>query len=97
MEKVKSTGKVINDVHYVLECTEKPFEGIQFYYEGMKFADEENPDGSIMMKFEYTLVESGREKISVKEFEQYIGDALISILDDQMKSNELVYKGGSVE
>jgi hypothetical protein len=50
-----------------------------------------------MMKFEYTLVESGREKISVKEFEQYIGDALISILDDQMKSNELVYKGGSVE
>ncbi len=95
MQKVSPTDKLINDQHIVLACTDAPFEGIQFYYEGMRFADEENKDGSIDMKFEYELVDSTVPAELKEKFEQYIGDALISILEEQVKQQQAVFKGGT--
>lgn len=93
MINVKPTDAVIEERHIVLECTESPFIGVRFYYEGMQFG-EENNDGTCDMKFDYTLVDGQVPDTLVKEFEQYIGDALLSLLEDTIASHTTIFKGG---
>jgi hypothetical protein len=52
---VKATGKEIDGSHIELEIQEGEFKGVMFYYEGMKFADKENDDGSMTMNFDYQV------------------------------------------
>lgn len=77
----------INDPSHV-------FHGISYYYEGMKFAEDENPDGSLNMSFDYIVVDGDIPDDKKQEFEQYIGDELIAILEDQIKRDEVIFKGG---
>jgi hypothetical protein len=46
------------------------------------------------MTFDYQITSNNPPK-KLKEFEQYIGDLIIQILEEQIKHNEVVYKGGA--
>jgi hypothetical protein len=96
--KVGPSDKQIEG-HIVLKIsdTESPFCGIEYYYEGMKFADKENEDGSIQMTFEYTITDGEIPEGKQMEFEAFLGDQLITILEDQMAREEVVFKGGTGE
>lgn len=87
----RSTGETKN-TFVELIYDDGPFQGISWYYEGMKFADQENEDGSIQMSFDYTIT-SNEQPSNVVEFEQSIGDVLIYILEEQVKKGEVVYHG----
>jgi hypothetical protein len=87
------------DGHIVLKVSdiESPFYGIEYYYEGMKFADKEEEDGSLRMSFEFTIVEGTVPEGTDSEFEKFLGDQLIAILEDQIAREEVVFKGGTGE
>lgn len=78
-----------------LEIISGKFKGCKFCYSGMKFAEEENEDGSINMTFERTITNDF--KISdddALEFNLFLGDSLLLILQEMLEKNEVVYKGG---
>ena len=85
--------------HVVLKITdmESEFKGIEFYYDGLKFAEEENEDGSLNMSFNYEVVTGDIPDTRIAEFEHFVGDQLMSILEDQVARGDVVYKGGSGE
>jgi len=85
--------------HIALKITDldSEFRNIEFYYEGMKFADEENEDGSLNMSFDYFIIEGDVPDTRIKEFENFIGDQLLAILEEQIAREQVVYKGGSGE
>ena len=92
MINIRSTGKEFNG-QLEIELQDDPYNGVTFYYESMKFGDE-NDDGSVTMTFDYQITSNNPPK-KLKEFEQYIGDLIIQILEEQIKHNEVVYKGGA--
>ena len=54
---------------------------------------EENDDGSLPFRFEYTIIDNAslqREEFG-EEFFMMIGDILVDIIDDQLKENSLGY------
>lgn len=87
----RSTGET-KDGFVELIYDDGPFQGVSWYYEGMKFADQENEDGSIQMSFDYTVT-SNEQPSNPAEFEHSIGDVLIYILEEQVKKGEVVYHG----
>lgn len=90
--KIKPSNKTVNNI-IVMECTEEPFVGIEFCYDNVRFGDE-TPDGDMQLHFEYDIVSGSIPLGKTKKFEQYLGDALISLLEQQLLNNELIYKGG---
>lgn len=98
MKKVKqiveSTGNLI-DQKVELAVVDPTFKGCKFYYDGLKFAEGENEDGSKSMNFEYTIT-NGYEipEDRQTEFNIFLGDLLILILEEQLAKGEVVYSGG---
>lgn len=78
----------------ILEITDERFSGIKFHYNAMKFADQENSDGTISLNFEYNIVAGEVPEGKEEEFYTFLGDKLIEILEKQLEDNEVIYKGG---
>jgi hypothetical protein len=92
---VTGTGNVIDD-HIELQIVdESEFSGVTFYYDGMRFADKENKDGSINMTFDYQVT-GGHiiQEVMKHKFEKKIGDLIITILEEQIEKGEVIYSGG---
>lgn len=95
MLKVTVLDEVIGD-HIILEVNDldSGFYGIKYYYEGLQFAEEENPDGSMNLSFNYNVVKGNIPPSKKVDFELFIGDQILAILEEQIKNNEVIYGGG---
>lgn len=91
---VKPTGIEIEGGHIELEITEGDFVGCKFYYDGCKFADEPNDDGTITMTFERIVTNEFVPNDSIS-FDKFLGDNLVSLLLEMTKRQEVVFKGGT--
>ena len=78
----------------ILDITDGDFAGCSFFYEGMRMADHENEDGSMNMSFDYTIT-NGFKPEDKDTFDRFLGDNLMSILEEQIKKQEVVFKGGT--
>lgn len=79
----------------VLEYDDEPYKGIQWTFGGMTFADEENPDGSLNMSYDFEVVsEHNLSEEQLSEFGKITGDVILQILQEQIEKKEVVYKGG---
>ena len=88
------TGKYENNVS-VIKILSGEFEGIEYTYGAV--AVEENKDKtSAALKFEYTIV-SGAVGSRVESFRLLTGDILTSIIENQISSESIIYKGGADE
>jgi hypothetical protein len=92
MINVKPTGKDFGGF-FELEITENPYIGFKYYYTETKFGEVANDDGTWPLIFEYFITEQPTE-YNKDEFEKFIGDTLVAILEEQIANNEIVYKGG---
>ncbi len=88
---VSGTGKDFQG-QVELKFNSGEYEGITWTYDCMKMADHENPDGSMNMSFEYNITGDKKPEDKAK-FENTLGDVLISILEEQIKNEEVIYKG----
>ena len=70
-----------------IKITEGKYKDIIFHYGKVGFAKDENPDGTLPMKFDYTVRQNPGELEldNNKEFINYIGDLLIELLDEKFK------------
>ena len=91
--KFKATGNDTGE-HIELMFEDGPYEGVSFYYDGMKFADKENEDGSLNMSFDYEITNG---KSVDENFGSTLGDLILHILEEQVSKGEAVYTGGTDE
>lgn len=87
---VMSTGEVVNE-HMILQVTGGEFDGVEFFYDYMKFADKENDDGSINMTFDYVVTKGQIKNSQKEEFHHFLGDQILLILEEQIARGEVVY------
>lgn len=73
-----------------IKITEGKYKDIIFHYGKVGFGKEENPDGTLPMKFDYTVIKNPNDMDTLdnKEFIDYIGDLLIELLDEKIKSGK---------
>lgn len=73
-----------------IKITEGKYKDIIFHYGKVGFGKEENPDGTLPMKFDYTVIKNPNDMDTLdnKEFIDYIGDLLIVLLDEKIKSGK---------
>ena len=70
------------------------FSGLGIAFGGIQLAEEENPDGTLPFKFDYSIIENvgiSRDNFG-DEFFILIGDILVDIINDQLERNNLEYK-----
>ena len=68
-----------------------PFADIVYKYGNVSFApkEEELPDGTLPMKFDYTVIENRiMADTDSQEFINHIGDVLVVLLDDNLKEKK---------
>lgn len=71
----------------------KPFDGIVYTYGTIDVADEENPDGSFSISFDYDIRE-GKDRVTEEnklEFEKHISDVLESVIIHSLELSEERY------
>ena len=74
-----------------IKLTEGKYRGVIYHYGKVGFGKDENPDGTLPMKIDFTVkLNPTEEKLDVdnKEFVDYIGDLLIELLDEKIKSEK---------
>jgi len=69
------------------------YQGVVYRYGEVAFADEENPDGSLNLSFDWEMLDSnGLPEDSFKDdFKTLIGDILVNIIETHVKEGTLVY------
>ena len=74
---------------------EGKYEGIIYQYGKVAVPKKENEDGKMPLSFKYNIIDyNGHTEESLKETEEFtntIGDILVSILDEQLETNNLEY------
>ena len=70
-----------------IKLTEGKFKDVIYHYGNVSFAPEENADGKLPMKFDYTIDKNPNDMdlLDNQEFIDYIGDILIELLDKKVK------------
>lgn len=95
---VQSTGNFIQTnagEETELEIVSGKFKGCKFHYSGMKFAEEENEDGTINMSFERDITNDFKvSDEDMPEFNKFLGDTLLLMLEELLEKNQAVFKGG---
>ena len=73
-----------------IKITEGKYKDIIFHYGKVGFGKDENPDGTLPMKFDYTVIKNPNDvdTLDNEEFIDYIGDLLIELLDDKLKNGK---------
>ena len=75
-----------------IKLTEGKFKDVIYHYGKVSFAAEENPDGKLPMKFDYTIDKNPNDVdlLDNQEFIDYIGDILIELLDKKVKDGTAI-------
>jgi len=75
-----------------IKIVEGKFENVIYKYGKVGFAKDENPDGTLPMKFDYDILSNpNKADIDSKEFIDYIGDILMEQLEKQIKDGTVVF------
>ena len=75
-----------------IKLTEGKFKDVIYHYGKVSFAAEENPDGKLPMKFDYTVDKNPNDidLLDNQEFIDYIGDILLELLDKKVKDGTAI-------
>ena len=75
-----------------IKLLEGKYKGIIYKYGNVWFAKDENPDGTLPMKFDYDIIFNPHEETSIdkQEFIDYIGDILIEQLEKQVNNGTAI-------
>tara|TARA_B100000902_G_C27177490_1_gene847143 strand:- start:465 stop:788 length:324 start_codon:yes stop_codon:yes gene_type:complete len=80
--------------HTCIKLTGGKFDGVIYKYGKVGFAGSENPDGTMPLKFDYTVLKNPKdaETLDNQEFINYIGDILIEVMDENLKNGTAILK-----
>jgi|TARA_B100000959_G_C14939923_1_gene607351 hypothetical protein len=76
-----------------IKITEGEFKDVIFTYGHVKFAEKENEQGKIPLKFDYKIQRNYENKdTDGQEFKNLIGDILVEVVELQLKEGKLNIK-----
>ena len=76
-----------------IKLTDGKYKGVIYHYGKVGFAKDENPDGTLPMKFDFVVKVNPTDEIldvENNEFVDYIGDILIEIMEKQIEDGTAV-------
>ena len=75
-----------------IKLTEGKFKDVIYHYGKVSFAPEENADGKLPMKFNYTVDKNPNDidLLDNQEFIDYIGDILLELLEEKLKDGTAI-------
>jgi hypothetical protein len=73
------------------------FRGIRYKYGRVRFEKEENPDGTLPLKFEYTIFENPKKKRLNQQFVNLLGDILVEIIELRIEAEGSLNLAGTVD
>lgn len=77
---------------FTLELLEEPFSGKLIQFGGVRI---EEDDGQAILHFEYDVINEADSPVADKNaMNKYLGDLLVEMIEEGIKNNSLVYKGG---
>lgn len=79
---------------FSLRLTEGPYKDMQYKYN--KCSLDEDGENAIL-HFDYDILEDIKEDYDTKDFENYIGNILIHLIQKYVAENKAVYSGGEGE
>ena len=75
-----------------IKLLEGKYKGVIYKYGKVGFGKDENPDGTLPMKFDYDIVSNpNKADIDSKDFVDFIGDILMEQLEKQVKDGTVVF------
>ena len=75
-----------------IKIIEGKYENVIYKYGKVGFGKDENPDGTLPMKFDYDIVSNpNKADIDSKDFVDFIGDILMEQLEKQVKDGTVVF------
>ena len=81
------------DDYSCIKLTSGEFSDIIYTYENVKFAETENADGQLPLKFTYDIKKNPNNVNTDEEsFRQYIGDILIEVMEEQLENGTIKFK-----
>lgn len=93
LHKIQYETEPYGTNQYSIEYTDGKFAGIKIVLGAVKLEENKEQD-NCTLKYNYDIIEGIVEDSDKKEFDDYIGDTLMQMLDDGVKNNDLVYSGG---
>lgn len=93
LHKIQYETEPYGTNQYSIEYTDGKFAGIKIVLGAVKLEENKEQD-NCTLKYNYDIIEGIVEDSDKKEFDDYIGDTLMQMLDDGVKNNDLVYTGG---
>ena len=75
-----------------IKLTEGKWKDVILKYGKVAFAKDENKDGTLPMKFDYDILKFPKSLKGIKydeKFTNYIGDILVEILEEKIKSGKI--------
>jgi hypothetical protein len=93
LHKIQYISEPYGTNQYSIEYNEGKYAGVKIVLGRVKL--EENPEqDNCTLKYHYDIIEGKIEESDKKDFDYYIGDTIMQMLDDGIKNNDLVYTGG---
>lgn len=80
-----------DDNIFALKLLTGEFKDIVYSYNRCTVEDNED---HATLSFEYDIIENIDNNYDVKQFEQYIGDILLNLIEKQLATNSIIYAGG---
>ena len=72
-----------------IKLTSGPFTDIIYHYGNVQFAKEENEDGNLPMRFDYTVDKNYQNAdTDSQEFINHIGDILVTVMDQELNGRK---------
>jgi len=76
-----------------IKLVEDKYLNIVYKYGKLLFAKNENSDGTLPLKFDYTVIKNpDNVDTNSQEFINYIGDILVELLEKQLKDGKVEFK-----
>lgn len=94
LHKIKYESEPYGTSQYSIAYSEGKFAGVKIVLGAVKLEENKEQD-NCTLKYEYDIIEGIVADSDKKEFDNYIGDTLMQMLDDGVKNNDLVYMGGT--
>ncbi len=79
---------------YSIRLISGPYTGIQYKYNKCSLSEEED---NATLHFEYDIIEDIKPGYDNKEFEHYIGNILVFLIEEYMEESKVIYSGGEGE
>jgi hypothetical protein len=93
LHKIQYETEPYGTNQYSIEYTNGKYVGIKIVLGAVKLEESQEQD-NCTLKYNYDIIEGIVEDSDKKEFDNYIGDTLMQMLNDGVKNNDLVYSGG---